>query len=310
MNEQKGIIIKSTGSWYTILSDRHAYQARLKGRFKQSDFKLTNPIAVGDEVLFIKEEKNDTYLIIDILPRENYIIRKSTRKTHFGHIIASNIDQAVLIVTVDQPKTSLGFIDRFLVSAESFRIPVLIVINKSDQIKAIDQLVYRDVIKDIYQSIDYEVIEVSSIGDKYNIDELKKKLEGKTNLFAGHSGVGKSTLLNVLIPTANQQTTNISMYSNKGVHTTTFAEMFVLNQSTFIIDTPGIKEFGILGIEDNELSHYYREMRPYLGKCKFNNCKHVNEPNCSIIEAVENDEISVERYENYIKLLFEEDIMR
>jgi ribosome biogenesis GTPase / thiamine phosphate phosphatase len=306
----RGRVIKSTGSWYIVKTNGQIINARLRGKFKQDDLKLTNPIAVGDEVEILQEEKQDSFVITEIIPRTNYIIRKSTRKSHFSHIIASNIDQAFLIITIKSPKTSLGFIDRFLVSTESFRIPTTIIINKSDLlIKKSDQELVEE-IKNIYEPLGYPVKQISALFTEEIDPLIIDSLKGKTTLLSGHSGVGKSTFLNKIRPQSNQQTKEISKFSAKGVHTTTFAEMFELPENGFIIDTPGIKEFGILDIEENELSHYFVEMRRHLGKCKFHNCKHVNEPQCAILEKLAQGEIEPSRYENYLNILYEEDSHR
>ncbi|MCS5490514.1 ribosome small subunit-dependent GTPase A [Algoriphagus limi] len=307
----KGRVIKSTGSWYTVKVDEKYIQARLKGKFKQDDLKLTNPIAVGDWVEMDEEEGQSTAVISSILPRENYVIRKSTRKQHFSHIIASNLDQAMLLVTMEQPRTSLGFIDRFLVSTESFRIPALLVVNKMD--------LYGDTEKgkkwlkelhDIYEPLGYPVIEISAEQDSDLSQKFRDLLKGKSTLVSGHSGVGKSTLLNKLVPQAAQPTKQVSKFSSKGVHTTTFAELFELPEGGDIIDTPGIKEFGILDIEENELSHYIPEMRAYLGQCKFHNCRHVNEPGCVVLQKLEEGLIHPSRYNSYLNILNEEDTHR
>jgi ribosome biogenesis GTPase len=306
----KGRVIKSTGSWYSVKTDAGTIQARLRGKFKQDELKLTNPIAVGDYVLIEKEENQATSVITDILPRENYIIRKSTRKTHFSHILASNIDQAFLIVTLRNPRTSLGFIDRFLVSTESFRIPASILVNKMDESYKEKDLEYLETIKEIYEPIGYPVLEISALKEENLKEKFLPLLQGKATLLSGHSGVGKSTFLNKLVPGAQQATKEISKFSAKGVHTTTFAEMFELEGGGYLIDTPGIKEFGILDIQDQELSHYFVEMRQYLGQCKYNNCKHINEPGCVVLEKLEEGYIHPYRYDSYVNMLYEEESHR
>lgn len=306
----KGRVIKSTGSWYTVLAEDRFIQTRLKGKFKQGDLKLTNPISVGDWVEIEMEPGQETAIIRTILPRENYVIRKSTRKQHFSHIIASNLDQAILVVTMKNPRTSLGFIDRFLVSTESFRIPAIIIVNKVDLMDGEDAEDWLQDIRDIYKPLGYEVLEVSAMHDEGLRDKILPFIQGKSSLISGHSGVGKSTLLNRLVPEARQETNEVSGYSSKGVHTTTFAEMFFLKEGGDLIDTPGIKEFGILDVEDTELSHYFPEMRAYLGECKYNNCKHINEPGCVIIQKVEEGYIHPYRYQSYINILSEEDSHR
>lgn len=306
----KGRVIKSTGSWYLVKVNEEEVKCRLRGKFKQDDLKLTNPVSVGDYVEVEREADQQTAVITEILPRENYVIRKSTRKSHFSHIIASNIDQAFLIITLRNPRTSLGFIDRFLVSTESFRIPATLVVNKMDLTYKDKDLDFLQDIREIYEPLGYPVLELSALIEEDLLEGLTPLLIGKTTLLSGHSGVGKSTLLNKLIPTANQATKNISSFTTKGVHTTTFAEMFGFAGDGYLIDTPGIKEFGILDIEDQELSHYFVEMRKYLGQCKYNNCKHINEPGCVVLEKLEEGYIHPYRYDSYVNIMNEEDTYR
>ncbi len=306
----KGRVIKSTGSWYEVSTDEGMFSARLKGKFKQAGLKLTNPIAVGDYVEIDPEPNQKSAIIRDIIPRENYVIRKSTRKKHFSHIIASNIDQAMLVITMKKPRTSLGFIDRFLVSTESFRIPGILVVNKMDLLSGEDAEEWLTDIHEIYEPLGYQVVEVSALEENDLETRFENYLRGKTTLIAGHSGVGKSTLLNVLVDEANQSTQEVSEYTTKGLHTTTFAELFDLPYEGYLIDTPGIKEFGILDIDDVELSHYFPEMREYLGQCKYNNCKHLNEPGCMILQKLEEGYIHPYRYQSYLNILNEEDSHR
>lgn len=306
----RGRVIKSTGSWYIVQTDSSLLSARLKGKFKQDELKLTNPIAVGDWVILEKEPNQETAIISEILPRENYVIRKSTRKQHFSHIIASNLDQAMLVITMKNPRTSLGFIDRFLVSTESFRIPAILVVNKMDLLSGESAEDWLLDIHEIYEPLGYKVIEVSALYTENPKELFKPILTDKTTLISGHSGVGKSTLLNALIPEAAQSTKEISSFSDKGVHTTTFAELFPLEYEGSLIDTPGIKEFGILDVEDFELSHYFPEMRSYLGQCKYNNCQHVNEPGCVVVKKLEEGYIHPYRYESYLNILNEDDNRR
>ena len=305
-----GRVIKSTGSWYSVKVEERIIQARLKGKFKQDELKLTNPIAVGDWVELELEAGQQTAVIKDILPRENYVIRKSTRKQHFSHIIASNLDQAILVITMKKPRTSLGFIDRFLVSTESYGIPAILVVNKMDQLEGEEEADWLRDIHEIYEPLGYPVLEVSALKDS----DLKMKflplIQGKSSLISGHSGVGKSTLLNAMIPEANQSTKAISGFSAKGVHTTTFAELFFLPEGGDLIDTPGIKEFGILDVGEFELSHYFPEMRKFIGQCKYNNCTHVNEPGCVILQKLEEGYIHPFRYQSYLNILHEEDSYR
>ncbi|MEX2564485.1 MAG: ribosome small subunit-dependent GTPase A [Cyclobacteriaceae bacterium] len=306
----EGRVIKTTGSWYIVHTDQGLVKARLRGKFKQEELKLTNPIAVGDIVEMDLENNQETAVIKEILPRQNYIIRKSTRKQHFSHILASNVDQAYLVATVRAPRTSLGFIDRFLVSTESFRIPATIIINKTDEIIKEKDREYAALIEEIYEPIGYPVMQISAQFDTHLSAVFRSLLKNRTTLLAGHSGVGKSTLLNKLIPNADQITQPVSKATSKGIHTTTFAEMFTFENNGYLIDTPGIKEFGILDIENQELSHYFVELRNYLGQCKYNNCQHINEPGCKILEVLEKGYIHPYRYENYLKILYEEDTHR
>ena len=306
----KAVVIKSTGSWYILLAeDGLHYRARLRGKFKMQGLKVTNPIAVGDNVVFEIEAAGDGVgSITEIVPRENYIIRKSVHKAHQGHLIASNIDQTVLIVTMHQPRTSLGFIDRFLVSAEAFRIPAILIFNKVDLYSA-ETAAEMEATIALYQKIGYKSIRTSVV-DGFGIEELRDNLTNKKTLFSGHSGVGKSSLLNKLDTQLTLRTAEVSSYADKGVHTTTFAEMFPLAPNTYAIDTPGIKELGIFEIGDDELSHYFPEMRNLLGQCKFHNCRHINEPKCAVLEHVHAGEIAVSRYESYLSMLANSDTHR
>ncbi|MCC6517028.1 MAG: ribosome small subunit-dependent GTPase A [Chitinophagales bacterium] len=296
----KGKIIQTTGSWYQVLVDGKIIAARLKGKFKLDQFDTTNPIAVGDDVIIEATERHE-YVIQEILARHNYIIRQSPRNKHQRHIIASNIDLALLIVTISQPRTSLGFIDRFIAAAASFHIPVKIIINKIDLIKEkeMEQLEYMQI---VYNRLGYDVICSSTITNE-GIEQIRAALANKTTLVAGHSGVGKSTLLNVLQPELNLKTGKISEKWGKGMHTTTFATMFQLFENTFIIDTPGIKEFMMLQVEPEEVSGYFIDIKQFATNCQFNNCLHQNEPNCAVKDAVENKQIAATRYENYLHII-------
>jgi ribosome biogenesis GTPase len=304
----RGTIIRSTGSWYDILSEtKEKYKGRLRGKFKIHDLKVTNPIAVGDLVEFEKDAKGEegSVLITEILPRENYIIRRAVKKTAHGHLIATNVDQTILIVTMVYPVTSSGFIDRFLVSAEAFRIPAVIVFNKTDLYEE-EHWERAKELEAIYTKIGYHCIYTSTF-TKEGINELKESLKNKKSVISGHSGVGKSTLINSIAPDLELRTDELSSYTDKGKHTTTFAEMFEIEKDSFIIDTPGIKELGLFEIDEDELSHYFPEMRELLGQCKFHDCKHVNEPKCAVIEKVQQGEIALSRYESYLKMLVNED---
>lgn len=296
----KGRILQTTGSWYQVLLDGNMVMARLKGKFKLEELDTTNPIAVGDFVTLEKTEHNE-YIINEIHPRQNYIIRQSPRNKHQRHIIASNIDLALLVVTIAQPRTSLGFIDRFIAAAESFHIPVKIVINKIDLIREKDEelLEYMQI---IYNHLGYEVICSSTISG-VGIDDIKNLLQDKTSLVVGHSGVGKSTLLNAINNNLELKTGKISEKWGKGMHTTTYATMIQILENSFIIDTPGIKEFMLLQVEPEEVSGYFVDIKHFAVGCQFNNCLHQNEPNCAVKDAVENTKIAATRYENYLNII-------
>ncbi len=304
----KGLVTKSTGSWYDVLGeDERLYQARLRGKFKNQDLKVTNPIAVGDIVEFEMVE-DGSVSITSILPRLNYILRKSPRKTAHAHLLAANIDQAMLVVTISSPRTSTGFIDRFLISAEAFRIPVILVFNKTDLLND-DEMEMRDALTDLYQSLCEEVVHCSALTGE-NTEHLRAVLKGGKTLLSGHSGVGKSSVINRIAPELHLKTGEISAFSDKGTHTTTFAQMFRLDSDTFIIDTPGIKELGLIDMEKEEIAHYFPEMRALIGDCRFNNCLHVNEPGCAVKASVNEGDIHESRYYNYLGMLEEKDSYR
>jgi ribosome biogenesis GTPase len=308
VSELTGTITKSTGSWYQVmLNDGNMVTSRIKGRFRLSDIKHTNPVAVGDIVSIQPENTTANYVITRIHERKNYIIRKSSNLSKQTHIIASNIDQLILLVTLTMPETSLGFIDRILVTAEAYHIKPIIVFNKCDLFESTDMHQILTDTKQIYSNIGYECLLTSSVNST-GIDNLKLLLENKTTVIIGHSGVGKSTLLNTVDASLNLKTGDLSNYHNKGKHTTTFAEMHTLRFGGYIIDTPGIREFGLVDIPDEELSHYFIEMRPYIGSCKFNNCKHISEPGCEVQRAVESGNISALRYQSYLSMLLKEDL--
>ena len=297
----EGLITKSTGSWYQVLTNEgQKYDCRIKGIFRTKGIKTTNPIAVGDHVDFELEPEQGTGVITKLHPRKNYIIRKSVNLSKQAQIIAANLDQALLIVTLASPRTSLGFIDRFLVTAEAYDIPASLVFNKLDLFSD-EGLEILAAYQAIYERIGYPCYEVSSLKGT-NIDRVSAIIKGKVTLFSGHSGVGKSSLINALVPDLKLRTTEISGWHDKGVHTTTFAEMFELPQGGYIIDTPGIRELGVIDIEKNELSHFFPEMRALLNQCRFNSCRHINEPGCAVIKAVEEGDIELSRYESYLSI--------
>ncbi|WP_448520533.1 ribosome small subunit-dependent GTPase A [Rhodoflexus sp.] len=310
MIKQRGLIMRSTGSWYEVRDEAGTIRrGRLRGKYKLHGAKVTNPVAVGDYVEFVEENPAEgTILITDILPRENYISRKSPHKMAFAHIIAANIDQALLMATVALPRTSTGFIDRFLVSAESFRIPVIILFNKNDLLDA-EALAYQEELIQTYERIGYSCLAISALHGT-NVNRLRELLTAKKTLIAGHSGTGKSTLINSLNPQLNLRTSAISEFAGKGVHTTTFAEMFELARDTFLIDTPGIKELGLADMDDEPISHYFPEMRDCFGKCRYYNCQHVQEPDCEVIRRVKTGEIAHFRYMSYLSMLENDDNRR
>jgi ribosome biogenesis GTPase len=297
----QGLVIKSTGSWYLIhAEDGRNYDCRIKGKFRIKGIQTTNPIAVGDQVEFELEPNAETGVIHKLLDRKNYIIRKSINLSKQAQIIAANLDQAFLIVTLASPRTSLGFIDRFLATAEAYSIPTTLIFNKLDLFSE-EGLEILAAYKNIYEHIGYPCYEVSAL-EGTNIDQVEQLLKDKTTLFSGHSGVGKSSLINVLLPGRDIKTGEVSEWSDKGQHTTTFAEMHTLPFGGYLIDTPGIRELGIFDIRPEELGHYFREIRDLMNACKFNNCRHINEPGCAVIRAVENEEIALSRYESYLSI--------
>lgn len=304
MEDLKGLIVKSTGSWYEVETESKArINARLKGKFRIKGLRSTNPVAVGDFVHYTMEGEEG--VIHGIEDRKNYIIRKSINLSKQVQIIAANVDQLFLVVTLNNPITTLGFVDRFLVSAEAYRIPTVIVYNKIDLYQSDKDKATLAEWQEIYHLAGYEQIEVSA-ENKIGIDQLRSLMKGKTSIFSGHSGVGKSTLVNTLDDSFQLRTNTISEYHKSGKHTTTFAELFELPFGGKIIDTPGIKGFGTVELENEVLSHYFPEMRSRMSDCKFNNCVHINEPKCAIKQAVEEGEIALTRYENYLSI-YEDD---
>jgi ribosome biogenesis GTPase / thiamine phosphate phosphatase len=299
----QGIIYKSTGSWYQVRDeDGKLYKARIKGKMKiDKNISSSNPVAVGDVVLMDMEEREDAQAMIHtVKDRRNYIVRVSPHNKHQKHIVASNLDLVLLIATIAQPQTSLGFIDRFLVTAEAYQVPAILVINKTDLLTQDDEYTLQRWDK-IYTEIGYRVMPISAHKPE-TLQNLKDALKGRTTLFSGHSGVGKSTLINQLIPNLELRTEIVSDYSGKGQHTTTFAEMFDLPDSGHIIDTPGVKEFGLIDMTQDELAQYFPEMQRLLSQCRFSNCKHINEPGCAVKAALEKDIVSEERYISYLSI--------
>lgn len=298
----KGVVTKSTGSWYTVYYEGgKKVDCRLKGKFRMKGIKSTNPVAVGDHVNFEFEAGKETGVINKIFDRKNYIIRKSVNLSKQTHIIASNIDIAFLLVTIDNPPTFTGFIDRFLATAEAYSIKTVLLFNKLD-IYSDEELDKLAMLDQIYSEIGYKCIAISATKN-IGIDEVKALMKDKITMFSGHSGVGKSTLINAIEPSLNLKTKEVSKQHKQGMHTTTFAEMFELSFGGFIIDTPGIKGFGLFDFKPEEITDYFPEFFKLKSKCKFNNCLHINEPKCAIKEAVENGEIAASRYNSYLQMV-------
>ncbi len=299
----RATVYKSTGSWYIVKDEQgNTYNARILGKFKIEGLTSTNPIAVGDEVEIVMEnELEKGVTITTIHQRKNYITRTSPANKHQHHIIASNLDQSLLFATLKDPKTSQGFIDRFLISSESFHIPTIIVFNKADLYKKKEEEKFEE-LKTIYETIGYSVKKIS-VQTNEGVEEVRTLLKDKVTLLSGHSGVGKSSFLNKIFPQMNLKTQDVSGWSGKGLHTTTFAEMFDVPFGGKIIDTPGIRELGLVDIPKQELSHYFPEMRALMNDCQFNNCMHTEEPNCAVKRAVNENEISADRYISYRNIL-------
>ncbi len=300
----EGIVIKSTGSWYRVkaVDTGRVFQCRIIGKFRLEGKKLTNPVAVGDRVkLVIENEGESSALIKEILPRENYVVRQSPRKKFFLHLIAANVDQAIVLSTIREPNLKQGFIDRFLLMTEPYNIPTIIVFNKADVLEEEDLEIYA-ALEFMYEEIGYDVRLISAL-DGDGLEELRELLKDKTTLISGHSGVGKSTLVNHLQPGLEIDTQEISNFSGKGQHTTTFAEMHELDFGGRIIDTPGIKSLSFINMEPQEVAHNFREFFEYSKDCRFSNCQHINEPSCAVKEAIEAGEISELRYMNYLQIL-------
>lgn len=302
----RGLVRKSTGSWYSVLGeDQKEYNCRIKGKFRTRGIRTTNPIAVGDWVRFELEADQESAVIYDLEPRKNYIIRKSVNLSKQAQIIGANLDQAVLLITLASPPTSFGFIDRFLVTAEAYGVPAVLLFNKLDLFSE-EGLEVLEEYKNMYRRIGYPCFAVSA-KEGTNRDQLIELLKGKVTLLSGHSGVGKSTLINGLAPGVELKTGEISDWSQRGKHTTTFAEMIDLPFGGSLIDTPGIRELGIIDIDQQELGYFFPEMRMYLNKCRFHNCRHVNEPGCMVLDAVETGEIEFSRYDSYLSMYNNED---
>lgn len=300
----EGIVTRSTGSFYDVLgTDGKKYNCRVRGKIRLEGIKETNPVAVGDTVTL--ELDHEIASITEIHPRQNHIVRQSVKKTGHSHVLAANVTQALLVVTFSYPRTSLGFIDRFLVSAEAFRIPQVIVFNKRDLLDA-QELEALETLEASYERVGVKCFSTSALQD--DLKNIRDALQDHTTLITGHSGVGKSTLLNKISPHIKQAVGEISDFSEKGTHTTTFAEMFRLDKSTFVIDTPGVKEWGLVDMNKQEISDYFPEMREIRLHCKFQSrCIHINEPKCAVLEAVNNGTIEISRYESYLSMVLGED---
>lgn len=301
MGDTVGMVIKNTGSWYTVLTDGGStVDCKIKGNFRLKGIRSTNPVAVGDRVEIIRNQEG-TAFITSICDRKNYIIRKSSNLSKQSHIIAANVDQAFLIVTVDYPQTSTTFIDRFLASAEAYNVPVTIILNKVDLFKG-DEERYLDMMVNLYETVGYTCLKVSAETEE-GLQQLLPLLEGKITLFSGNSGVGKSTLLNKIVPGAELRTAEISDAHNTGMHTTTFSEMLSLGDGGWVIDTPGIKGFGTFNMEPEEICGYFKEIFRFSKDCRFSNCTHTHEPGCAVRQAVEDHYIAESRYASYLSML-------
>lgn len=301
MGDTVGMVIKNTGSWYTVLTDGGStVDCKIKGNFRLKGIRSTNPVAVGDRVEIIRNQEG-TAFITSICDRKNYIIRKSSNLSKQSHIIAANVDQAFLIVTVDYPQTSTTFIDRFLASAEAYNVPVTIIFNKVDLFKG-DEDRYLDMMVNLYETVGYTCLKVSAETEE-GLQQLLPLLEGKITLFSGNSGVGKSTLLNKIVPGAELRTAEISDAHNTGMHTTTFSEMLSIGDGGWVIDTPGIKGFGTFNMEPEEICGYFKEIFRFSKDCRFSNCTHTHEPGCAVRQAVEDHYIAESRYASYLSML-------
>lgn len=297
----RGLVIKNTGSWYLVKTDDGRYvECKIKGNFRLKGIKSTNPVVVGDYVQIVDNNDNAAF-ITEIEDRKNYIVRRASNLSKQSHILAANLDQCMLIVTVNYPETSTTFIDRFLASAEAYRVPVKLIFNKVDKYSQ-EEVNYMDALINLYTNIGYECFKISA-KENIGLDEINRELNGKVTLLSGNSGVGKSTLINAILPEESQKTREISVMHNKGMHTTTYSEMFSVDGEGYIIDTPGIKGFGSFDMDEEEMSHYFKEIFKFSANCKYGNCTHRHEPGCAVIKAVEDHYISQSRYNSYLNML-------
>ena len=297
----KGLVVKNTGSWYVVkLEDGSMANCKIKGNFRLKGIRTTNPVAVGDEV--VVEVKDGASYIVSIETRRNYIIRRASNLSKESQILAANIDQALLIVTLKEPITNTTFIDRFLATAEAYNVPAVIVINKVDLLADEDEKEYLEAVKMLYETIGYKVVKMNALSGE-GLDELRAVLVGKTTLLSGNSGVGKSSIINLVLPGLNLKTGSVSESHHTGMHTTTFSEMFELPEGGRVIDTPGVKGFGTIDFDKAEVAHYFKEIFAISADCKYNNCTHTHEPGCAVLAAVENHYISESRYSSYLSIL-------
>ncbi len=303
-NYFSGVVVRATGSWYEVLSAGERYQCRIRGKLRLKGVRSTNPVVVGDEVQCLTDEQG-SHVIVDISPRRNYVIRRASNLSKESHIIAANIDQALLLVTLRQPETALEFVDRFLVTCEAYKIPVVILLAKID-LQDPDEVAF---FRSVYEPIGYRVVEVSAVTGE-GVETVHDLLVGRTTLLSGNSGVGKSTLVQRIDPSLDIRTGDISESHHKGRHTTTFSTMYPLTEGGALIDTPGIKGFGLIDIEEEELWHYFPEMMHYGRECRFYNCTHTHEPGCAVVAALEEGAISELRYESYLKMMDDDDKYR
>ena len=305
MQRIEGLVMRATGSWYEVLHEGEILRCRMRGKLRLRGVRSTNPVVVGDTV-HCEAGEDGEWVIVDIAPRHNYIIRRASNLSKESHIIASNIDRAMLVVTLVEPITAVEFIDRFLVTCEAYKVPVTILLAKIDLLRETPEMIEQ--FHHVYEGAGYEVIDISAT-EGIGVERVKEMLAGKTTLLSGNSGVGKSTLIGAIDPTIDIRTGEISDSFHKGKHTTTFSTMYRVADG-FIIDTPGVKGFGLIDIDDKELWHYFPEMISRAGECKFFNCTHTHEPHCAVIEAVKREEIAFSRYESYLKILDEDDKYR